>query len=101
MDRTKGEWSENFYIEVATSILPPLESRSWEMKNLSMRDTAEHAPDLPLSKVNSFADIFRKLSSFHVPLGRIGVLGGAMQPLPFCAFGAFRPPLRAWFLPSG
>ncbi len=35
------------------------------------------------------------------PLGCIGVLGGAMWPFPFCAFGAFWPPLRARFLPSG
>ncbi len=68
MDRTKGEWFENFQIKVAASILPPLESRSWETRNLSMHGTADHAPDLPLSKVNSFADIFRKLSSFHASI---------------------------------
>ncbi len=68
MDRTRGDWSENFWIEVVASILPPLESRSWETKNLSMHETAKHAPDLPLSKVNSFADIFRKLSSCHASI---------------------------------
>ncbi len=57
MDRTKGEWSENFRIKATASILPPLESRSWELRNLSMRGTAECAPDLPLLKENSFADI--------------------------------------------
>jgi hypothetical protein len=66
---------------------------------LSMREIAKLAPDLLLSKVNSFADIFRKLSNFH--LGRIGVLGGAMRPPPFCAFNIFQPPLRIRFLPSG
>jgi len=68
MDRTRGEWSENFRIKVATSILPPLESRSWEMRNLSMRETVERVLDLPLLKVNSFIDIFRKLSSFHASI---------------------------------
>jgi hypothetical protein len=58
MDRTKGEWSENFRIEVAASILLPLKSRSWETRNLSIRDIAKRAQDLPLSKVNSFANIF-------------------------------------------
>ncbi len=68
MDRTRGEWSENFRIKVATSILPPLESRSWETKNLFLREIAERMPDLPLSKVNSFMDIFQKLSSFHASI---------------------------------
>ncbi len=68
MDRTRGEWSENFRIRVATSILPSLESRSWEMRNLSMCETAKLALDLPLSKVNSFTDIFRKLSSYHASI---------------------------------
>lgn len=64
MVRTRGEWSESLQTEVATSILPPLMSRSWEMKNLCMYKTVEHTLDLPLSKVNSFVDIFQKLSNF-------------------------------------
>jgi hypothetical protein len=66
-----------------------------------MRKTAECAPDHPLSKENSYANIFQKLSSSMRPLSRIGVLGGAMRPPPFCAFGAFQPPLSAQFFPSG
>ncbi len=58
MDKTRGEWSKNFRIEMATSILLPLESRSWEIKNLSMREIVERALDLLLLKVNSFVDIF-------------------------------------------
>ncbi len=58
MDKTKGEWFENFRIEVAASILSPLESRSWETRNLSMHKIAERALDLLLSKVNSFAKKF-------------------------------------------
>jgi hypothetical protein len=68
MDRTRGEWFENFQIKVAASIVPPLESRSWEMRNLFIHKTAKHALDFPLLKVNSFVDIFRKLSSFHVSI---------------------------------
>ncbi len=68
MDRTRGKCSENFRIEVVASILPPFESKSWEMKNLSMHETAKHALDLPLLKVDSFADIFRKLSNFHASI---------------------------------
>lgn len=34
------------------------------MKNLCMYKTVEHTLDLPLSKVNSFVDIFQKLSNF-------------------------------------
>ncbi len=48
MDRAKGEWSQNFRIKMAASILLPLESKSWETKNLSMHKTAEFAPDVPL-----------------------------------------------------
>jgi len=33
-----------------------------------MRETADYAPDLLLSKVNSFADIFQKLSSNHASI---------------------------------
>ncbi len=68
MDRTKGEWSKNFWIEAAASIFLPLESKSWEMRNLSMCETIECAPDLSLSKVNSFANIFQKLSSYHASI---------------------------------
>jgi hypothetical protein len=68
MDRTKGQWSKNFQIEMAASVLLPFESRSWETRNLSMRETAECALDLSLSKVNSFVDIFQKLSSYHVSI---------------------------------
>ncbi len=68
MDRTRGEWSKNFQIEVAASILPPLKSRSWETRNLFMHETTKRTPDLPLSKVNSFADIFWKQSSFHATI---------------------------------
>jgi hypothetical protein len=68
MDRTKGEWSKNFRIEVAASILPPLESRSWETRNLSMCEIAKCALDLPLLNINSFADIFQKLSSYHASI---------------------------------
>ncbi len=68
MDTTRGEWSENFRIKVAASILPPFKSKSWETRNLFMCETTEPASNLPLSKVNSFADIFRKLSSFHVSI---------------------------------
>ncbi len=58
-----GEWSENFLMEAAASIFPPLSSMSCETMNLSILDTAERALDLPLSYVNFFFDIFRKLSS--------------------------------------
>jgi hypothetical protein len=59
---TSGEWSEIFLIEGAASILPPLESSSWDTRNLSMRETADPCPFLALSKVYSFFDIFLKLS---------------------------------------
>jgi hypothetical protein len=68
MDRTKGEWFENFWIEVVVSILLPFEPRSWETRNLFMRKVVECASDLPLLKVNSSADIFRKLSSCHASI---------------------------------
>jgi hypothetical protein len=65
MVRTKGEWPENFRTMVAASILPFRVSKSWETRNLYIRDIAKHGPDLPLSKVNSFAVIFLKLSDFQ------------------------------------
>jgi hypothetical protein len=68
MDRTKVEWFENFQIEMAASILAPIESKSWEMRNLKMHEIAECALDLLLSKVNSFVDIFQKLSSYHASI---------------------------------
>ncbi len=46
MDMTRGEWSENFQIEMAVSILSSLESRSWETRNLSMCEIAKLASDL-------------------------------------------------------
>jgi hypothetical protein len=45
MDRTRGEWFENFWIKTVASILSPLESKSWETRNLSMREIAKCAPD--------------------------------------------------------
>ncbi len=59
---TSGEWSEIFLIDGAASILPPLEFSSWDTRNLSIRETADPWPFLPLSKVYSFFDIFLKLS---------------------------------------
>jgi hypothetical protein len=58
---------------------------SCEIMNLSMRDTAERALALPLSNVNSFFDIFLKLSSFprvdqSVVEGHL-VLGGGFPPV--------------------
>ncbi len=46
----------------AASILPPLASSSCETRNLSILETADPWPFLPLSKVYSFFDIFLKLS---------------------------------------
>ncbi len=60
-----GEWSNNFLMEAAASIRPPLSSISWETKNLSILETAEWALDLPLSNVKFFFDIFLKLSSLQ------------------------------------
>jgi hypothetical protein len=68
MDKTKGKCFENFRIKVAASILPPLKLRSWETRNLFMHETVERVLDLSLSKVNSFVDIFQKLSSFHATI---------------------------------
>jgi hypothetical protein len=41
---------------------PSLSSSVWETMNLSILDTVEVAPTLPLSYVNSFLDNFWKLS---------------------------------------
>jgi hypothetical protein len=60
-----GLGGSGFWTEVATSILPPRVSRSWETKNLSMCEIAERGPNFLLSKVNSFVIIFRKLSNFQ------------------------------------
>ncbi len=54
----QGEWFESLQIEVAASILPPLVSMSWEIRNLSMCKIVECALDFSLLKVNSFANIF-------------------------------------------
>ncbi len=51
---TSGEWSEIFLMDGAASILPPLESSSCETRNLSIRETADPWPFLPLSNVYSF-----------------------------------------------
>ncbi len=45
---TKGEWSEILLMEGAASILPLLESISYETKNLSILETANPEPTLPL-----------------------------------------------------
>ncbi len=58
----RGEWSKSFLTEATASILPPLSSKVWETINLSILETAEVAPVLPLSYVYSFFDNFRKLS---------------------------------------
>ncbi len=58
MVSTRGEWSEILRIEGAASILPPLLSSSWEIRNLSILETAAPWPFFPLSYVNSFLDIF-------------------------------------------
>ncbi len=62
---TSGEWFVSFLTDAAALILPPLPSISCETRNLSILDTAEQLPDLPLSYMNSFCDILRKLSSFQ------------------------------------
>ncbi len=51
---TSGEWSEIFLMDGAASILPPLEYSSCETRNLSIRETADPWPFLPLSNVYSF-----------------------------------------------
>ncbi len=38
---TSGEWSEIFLMDGAASILPPLESSSCEIRNLSIREMAD------------------------------------------------------------
>jgi len=51
---TSGEWSEIFLMDGAASILPPLESSSCKTRNLSIWETADPWPFLPLSNVYSF-----------------------------------------------
>jgi hypothetical protein len=68
---------------------------------LSMREIAKRVLDLLLLKVNSFMDIFRKLSNIHVFVRPYWSVSGAMRSLPFCSFSAFRPPLRIRFFPNG
>jgi hypothetical protein len=38
---TSEEWSEIFLMDGAASILPPLESSSWETRNLSIWETVD------------------------------------------------------------
>jgi hypothetical protein len=52
-------------MEAADSILPPLDSRPCEIMYLSILETAAPDPDLPLSKVYAFFDIFWKLSEIQ------------------------------------
>ncbi len=65
---TRREWSEIFLTHGEASILPPLESSSYDTWNLSILETADPWPFLPLSKVYSFSDIFLKLSRAHASI---------------------------------
>jgi hypothetical protein len=50
------------------SILPPLASSSCETRNLSILETVDPWPFLPLSKVYFFFYIFLKLSRVHASI---------------------------------
>ncbi|CAK9200726.1 unnamed protein product [Sphagnum troendelagicum] len=84
MVSSRGEWSEILRIKGAASILPPLASSSCETRNLSILEMADPWPFLPLSKVKTFLDIFRKLSRVQA-----SVEGYVLNPSLYQNFALF------------